>query len=147
VIDRAYVDLADLVERVAEGAPVDSETAPAPTTGNAALLERLVQNLVDNAVRHNVPGGWVRVKTGSSGDAALLEVTNTGPVVPGYEIPGLFEPFRRYPRRPAGGGTAGAGLGLSIVRAIATAHGGEVRAEPNPGGGLVVTVMLPRRLT
>jgi signal transduction histidine kinase len=67
--------------------------------------------------------------------------------VPGYEIPGLFEPFRRYPRRQAGGGPVGgpvgAGLGLSIVRAIVTAHGGEVRAEPNPGGGLVVTVVLP----
>ena len=146
VIDRSYVDLADLVEHVADDASVHAEPGSAPTTGNAVLLERLVQNLVDNAVRYNVPGGWVRVKSGASGDRAVLEVSNTGPVVPGYEIPGLFEPFRRYPRRQAGGGPAGAGLGLSIVRAIVTAHGGEVTAAPNPGGGLIVTVALPRPL-
>jgi signal transduction histidine kinase len=149
VTDRSYVDLADIlvdtVERV--GSTVRTRVEAAPTSGNAALLERLVHNLVDNAIRYNIDGGWVRATSGTLGDSAVLEVRNTGPVVPGYEVSGLFEPFRRYPRDRPAGGTAGAGLGLSIVRAIATAHGGEVRAEPNPGGGLVVTVVLPGRLT
>jgi signal transduction histidine kinase len=153
VIDRAYVDLADIltdtVERMTEsvGPSVEASIRTAPTSGNAALLERLVHNLVDNATRYNADGGWVRVTCGTRPDgAATLTVSNTGPVVPGYEVAGLFEPFRRYPRQRLSGGSAGAGLGLSIVRAIATAHDGAVGAEPNPGGGLIVTVVLPRPL-
>jgi signal transduction histidine kinase len=113
--------------------------------GNPILLERLVHNLVENAVRHNVAeGGWVRVSTGSGPDnSAVLQVSNTGPVVPRYETPSLFEPFRRLGSERLSSTVPGAGLGLSIVRAIARAHGGEVRAEPRDGGGLVVTVTLP----
>jgi signal transduction histidine kinase len=103
-----------------------------------------VQNLVDNGVRHNVAeNGWVRVTTGTRPDgSAVLVVSNTGPVVPRYDVPGLFQPFRRLGTDRLA--TApGAGLGLSIVRAVASAHGGEVHAEPRDGGGLVVTVTLP----
>ncbi|MBX6388678.1 MAG: HAMP domain-containing histidine kinase [Frankia sp.] len=175
IVERSYVDLADIVEHVTEQLPpskvtVLAEPEPAPTTGNPVLLERLVQNLVDNGVRHNIADRtsentpesiadhvaadrWVRVTTRTGPDgSAVLEVSNTGPVVPRYEVPGLFEPFRRLgrdrlsPDRPTGerfGASPGAGLGLSIVRAVARAHGGDVRAEPRDGGGLVVTVTLP----
>jgi signal transduction histidine kinase len=148
VPDRSYVDLADIVDHVTAQVPagavlVNATPDEAPTLGNPALLERLVQNLVENGVRHNVPdGGWVRVGSETRADGTVaVRVANTGPVVPRYELPGLFEPFRRLatPRTSA----PGAGLGLSIVQAIARAHGGEVEAEPRDGGGLVVTVTLP----
>jgi signal transduction histidine kinase len=85
------------------------------------------------------------VATGAGGGRATLTVANTGPVVTPYEIPVLFEPFRRLGRdRAAGGAGRGFGLGLSIVRALARAHGGEVTAVPRDGGGLTVTVSLPR---
>jgi signal transduction histidine kinase len=124
---------------------VDCAPQEAPTTGNAILLERLVHNLVENGVRHNLPdGGWVHVSCGTRADGTVaLTVSNTGPVVPRYEIPRLFEPFRRLGSDRVAAGVPGAGLGLSIVRAVARAHGGQVRAEPRDGGGLVVTVILP----
>jgi signal transduction histidine kinase len=114
----------------------------APTTGDPVLVERLVQNLVENAIRHNHDGGELSVTTRSRDGEAELVVTNTGPVVPPYEVETIFEPFRRL-------GTdrvrsdRGSGLGLSIVRATTTAHGGTVAAEPRAGGGLTVTVRLP----
>ncbi|GIH19146.1 sensor histidine kinase [Rugosimonospora africana] len=152
VAERSFVDLADIVDHVtaqAHAGAVCVEVDPheAPTTGNPVLLERLVQNLVDNAVRYNVSdGGWVRVASGADpAGRAVLVVTNTGPVVPQYEIPSLFEPFRRLGTDRLA--TApGAGLGLSIVRAVARAHGGGVQAEPRDGGGLAVTVTLPAPL-
>jgi signal transduction histidine kinase len=103
------------------------------------LLERMVANLVDNAVRHNVDGGEVAVRTGSGGGSSWLEVANTGPVVPDHAVPGLFEPFRRLAPRVG----RGAGLGLSIVRSVAAAHGGTASARPRDGGGLAVRVELP----
>jgi signal transduction histidine kinase len=103
-----------------------------------------VQNLVENAVRHNVSGGWLSVSSRVGAGHAELTVTNTGPAVAPYDIDAIFEPFRRL-----GGDRVrserGFGLGLSIVRAVARAHGGEVTAAPRDGGGLVVTVRLPRR--
>jgi signal transduction histidine kinase len=148
---REPVDLAALVpgavaavaaEASARGLEVSTETRPAPAEGDPQLLERLVGNLVENAVRHNVDGGWVTVRTGTdAGVGAWLAVLNTGPSVPADEVEELFEPFRR-------GGTArtgsrGAGLGLSIVRAVAVAHGGAVCAAARSEGGLEVTVRLP----
>jgi signal transduction histidine kinase len=143
--ERAYVDLADIVDHVVSSGdyPVRVMAEEAPTSGNPMLLERLVSNLVDNGIRHNLPkDGWVSVRTGAGADDTVrLVVSNTGPVVPRYEIPTLFEPFRRLgPQRLA---TPGVGLGLSIVAAIATAHDGTVVADPRPGGGLTVTVTLP----
>lgn len=148
--ERSFVDLADIVDHVAAQVPpstvtVHAEPGEAPTTGNPVLLERLVQNLVDNGIRHNLPEhGWVRVTSGTRPDgAATLVVSNTGPVVPRYEIPSLFEPFRRLGTERHFSTSPGAGLGLSIVQSVARAHSGDVQAEPRDGGGLIVTVALP----
>lgn len=118
--------------------------------GDAFLLERLIQNLIENAIQYNLPeNGWVSIHTTQSGGSVELVVENTGPVVPAYEIPSLFEPFRRLAatERLAGAArtpiTRGAGLGLSIVRSVAHTHGGEVEATPREGGGLVVRVRFP----
>ncbi|MEU7906666.1 HAMP domain-containing sensor histidine kinase [Actinoplanes sp. NPDC049118] len=139
--ERSYVDLADIASHVSTD-DIRAELGEAATVGDPVLLERLVQNLVENGVRHNLPdGGWVRVVTYTKDGLATLEVSNTGPVVPRYEVETLFEPFRRLGNERLAG--PGAGLGLSIVRAVARAHGGEVHAVPRDGGGLVVTVALP----
>jgi signal transduction histidine kinase len=147
--ERSYVDLSDIAEHVAAQTPsgevtVTAECEEAPTRGEPVLLERLAQNLVENAVRYNTDeDGWVRVTTRRDGDAAILEVANSGPVVPVFEVEGLFEPFRRLGTERLATASKGAGLGLSIVRAIAKAHGGEAFATPRPEGGLTVTVKLP----
>jgi signal transduction histidine kinase len=150
IVERSFVDIADIVDHVADQVPAGPVTvhmvaAEAPTSGNPVLLEHLVQNLVENGVRYNLPAdGWVRVMSGTGPDgSALLEVSNTGPAVPRYEIPSLFEPFRRLGTERLSSTSRGAGLGLSIVRAVARAHGGDVQVEPREGGGLVVTVKLP----
>ncbi|MBT3076380.1 MULTISPECIES: HAMP domain-containing sensor histidine kinase [Streptomyces] len=117
---------------------VDVAARPVGVEGDPVLLDHLVHNLVANAVRHNHPGGTVRVRVGPGG----LEVANTGPVVAPETVPLLFEPFRRArARRHAPG--EGAGLGLSIVASVARAHGGEATATANPGGGLTARVTLP----
>jgi len=144
------VDLAtaaeDAIETAAPGIrrldlQVDMVLKPAPTTGNRRLLERMIGNLVDNAVRHNNPGGWVRVHAGISGGRALVTIANSGPVVPEALLPQLFEPFRRVEERT--GIHDGAGLGLAIVRSIGTAHAADLDARCIPAGGLMVTVTLP----
>ncbi|HVE73918.1 MAG TPA: HAMP domain-containing sensor histidine kinase [Mycobacteriales bacterium] len=140
--EAAAVALSSVAAEIESNAlTVDTSYGAAVVLGDRVLLERLAGNLVENAVRHNVQGGWVRVDTGTLPGAARLQVSNSGPVLAPEEVAGLFEPFRRY-------GTArtarrGAGLGLSIVRAVATAHGGTATAEARAGGGLVVTVDLP----
>jgi signal transduction histidine kinase len=120
---------------------VETALRAAPTSGDSVLLDRLVANLVDNAVRHNPAGGWIQVATGMRGDAAFLAVSNGGPRIPDELAPELFEPFRRLDDR--GGTAAGAGLGLSIVRSVAHAHHGDVIGRPRPAGGLEVSVLLP----
>jgi signal transduction histidine kinase len=145
VTENSYVDLADIVDHVALSTVVKVITEPEEATvaGNPVLLERLVQNLVENGERHNVPDGWVRVRTDTRPDGwVVLEVSNTGPVIPRYEVPKLFEPFHRYGTERLH--SPGVGLGLSIVRAVARAHGGDVRADARDEGGLIVTVTLPR---
>lgn len=119
-------------------------------SGDPFLLERLVQNLLENAIQYNLAAhGWVRIHTETKVDGVALVVENTGPIVPAFEVPGLFEPFRRLAAtdRLAGGGRGGivrgAGLGLSIVRSVANAHNGQVEARPREGGGLVVQVRIP----
>ena len=114
------------------------------------LVERVVGNLLENAVRHNVAGGWLEVCTGpvgaASGDrrreGAELRVASSGPEVAPDRVDELFEPFRRGPVERTGA-ARGSGLGLSIVRAVVLAHGGAVAARPVVGGGLSVTVRLP----
>nr|WP_202439543.1 HAMP domain-containing sensor histidine kinase [Streptomyces sp. SID8356] len=115
------------------------DVAPCPVRGNRLLLSQLVSNLLANAVTYNVPGGSVDITLAEDG---VLVVRNTGPVVSEADIAGFFEPFRRGEGRDRMG--PGSGLGLSIVRSIAVAHGGTVTAVPGPGGGgLAVTVRLP----
>lgn len=147
ITDRSPVNLADVAGHVLDrsvpaGLSVRRDLRPAATAGDPILLERLTQNLVENAVRHNVPGGWLSVSTGTAAGRAQLTVSNTGPVVPAYEIETLFQPFRRLRNERVDGGR-GFGLGLSIVRAVARAHGGDCQALPRDGGGLTVTVTLP----
>jgi len=107
--------------------------------GDPVLLERLISNLVTNAIRYNKPGGWVEVVV--AGEPAL-SVRNTGQNVPAEEVSSLFEPFRRLTADRTNHG-GGAGLGLSIVRSITTAHDGTIHARTRPEGGLIVEVELP----
>jgi signal transduction histidine kinase len=148
------VDLAAVVHRAVDGVAgvagrrclaVTVAAEPARTAGDPDLLDRLVGNLVENAVRHNVDGGWVRVGTRTDGGSAVLTVHNSGPVVDAGAVGELFEPFRRGGRARTASRSAvrGAGLGLSIVRAVTESHGGEVAAHPGTAGGLEVTVRLP----
>jgi signal transduction histidine kinase len=125
------------------GLHVSADIEPAILDGDPLLVQQLVTNLIDNAVRHNVPGGDVRVATGTSDGQAVLSVTNSGPVIPPAEVDRLFQPFQRFGPRPARR-DGGHGLGLSIVHAIATSHGATVAARALPGGGLAVDVTFPR---
>jgi hypothetical protein len=157
---REYVDLAAVVrERLpADGPRVEARLDPAPVLGDPQLIERLVVNLTDNAVRHNLPegqGGWVSVWTGTDASGRpALRIANSGPVIPADQAAGLFQPFRRLgpdrviPRsrlRSGGRGSHrdGLGLGMSIVAAVVAVHGGRVRARTRPHGGLTVEVALP----
>jgi signal transduction histidine kinase len=150
-------DLADVAAGVTAGmnadvtvdALIDTRLDPAPAEGDPRLAESLVANLVGNAVRHNVPGGWATVRTGTAGGRAMLRVSNSGPVIPPAEVGRLFEPFQRLGderiRRQGGRGGGGHGLGLAIVRAIAAAHDAELTAQARPEGGLDITVSFPAR--
>ncbi|NJP53458.1 HAMP domain-containing histidine kinase [Streptomyces sp. SBST2-5] len=152
IVERKPVDLAEVAsqaidqvhtEAEARGVEIRGKREPAVVQGNGVLLERIALNLVQNAVRYNVPeGGWVEVGTEVQHGQAVLTVTNTGPVVPAYEIDNLFEPFRRL-RTERTGSDKGVGLGLSIARSVARAHGGHIYAQPREGGGLVMRVTLP----
>jgi signal transduction histidine kinase len=122
---------------------LETHLEAAITEGDPALIERLIANLVDNAVRHNIEGGRVEVSTRQQGDRALLIVENTGQLIAPEEIETMFEPFRRLGPARTGTDQGQHGLGLSIVRAIADAHGAEIDAHPRPGGGLSMTVAFP----
>jgi signal transduction histidine kinase len=125
------------------GIRIDAVTETAPLDGDRLLTERLVANLLTNAIRHNLADGRVEVSTGVKDGRAVLTVTNTGPPVPSADIDRLFQPFQRLDRRRATF-KDGHGLGLSIVRAIATAHDATVAAHPRPDGGLCVLVTFPQ---
>jgi signal transduction histidine kinase len=149
---REPVDLASTVASAWHGVRAEAEprgitptfhAAPAPAVGDPALLERVAGNLLENAVRHNVDGGWIDVRTSATPDWATLRVSSSGALIDAGRVGELFEPFRR-------GGVdrtaqTGTGLGLSIVRAVVIAHHGQVSAAPVPDGGLSVTVHLPVR--
>jgi signal transduction histidine kinase len=121
---------------------VNARLAEAPILGDARLAERLAVNLVTNAIVHNVPGGWIEIATGMSGSSVILSVANTGPVIPPAEVPRLFEPFKRLCADRIGGHN-GVGLGLSIAKAIAGAHDGQLSAHALPGGGLEIQARFP----
>jgi len=158
IADPIPVDLADIACHIitesvgaAHSANIDirADLRSAPVTGDSMLLERLAQNLLDNAIRYNLPEhGEITVMTDTVQDNAQLIVENTGPAVPSYEIPSLLEPFRRLPatERRADSTTStgrGVGLGLSIVRSVAHAHGGDVQVTSRDDGGLNVRIWLP----
>ncbi len=124
------------------GLHVHTAIQPAELDGDPLLVQQLATNLIDNAVRHNIPGGDIQVATATSDAGAVLSVTNSGKVIPAAEVDRLFQPFQRLGPRPARR-DGGHGLGLSIVRAIAAAHGGTITARPRPGGGLAIDVTFP----
>jgi signal transduction histidine kinase len=124
------------------GVDVEARLGPAAVTGDPVLLERCAVNLLENAVKYNVGDGRVWVRTGVRDGEAFLQVVNTGRPVPSYEVATIFEPFRRL-RADRTGSRDGAGLGLSIVRAVVAAHGGAIDTVPRPDGGLSITVRLP----
>jgi signal transduction histidine kinase len=121
---------------------IETEIEPAATIGDPRLLERLIGNLVENGVRHNVTGGWLRVSTGETDERAWLHVSNGGAVIAAADVDSLFEPFRRGGRLRTA--TRGAGLGLAIVRLIVDAHHGRLQAAAPPFGGLAIRIELPR---
>ncbi|NLT36334.1 MAG: HAMP domain-containing protein [Gaiellales bacterium] len=162
---REEVDLAEMATRVVDGKrgeavlrhlSVDATLQPASVVGDPVLLERMIANLVENAIRHNLDHGFVRVETGmekptglrrqhAAGvgtSAAWLRVSNGGSIIPPEDAGRLFERFYRRDRSRSRS-TGGFGLGLSIVKAVAEAHEGSVTAVAPPEGGLVVTVRLP----
>jgi signal transduction histidine kinase len=139
------VDLSGTAQAAIASAPPGDVTinhglAPASLWGDRALIERLVGNLVDNAIRHNVQDGWILVETSSNGHEATLRVANSGPALPPERVDELFVPFHRM---AVDRGRDGYGLGLSIVAAIVDAHHGSRAARALPAGGLEVTVVLP----
>ncbi|MEU6037510.1 HAMP domain-containing sensor histidine kinase [Actinomadura sp. NPDC047616] len=141
--DVARSAVAQLDRQAADGElTVEVDARPATVVGDPVLLERCAVNLVENAVKYNVPGGRVWVSTGEENGAAVLRVANTGRTVPSYEVGAIFEPFRRL-RGDRVGSAEGAGLGLSIVAAVVRAHGGVIETLPRPDGGLAITVRLP----
>jgi signal transduction histidine kinase len=120
---------------------VRGDLTTAVVSGDQALVRRLIGNLLDNALAYNRPGGSVDVHTWTPDGSAVLSIANSGPVISADDLESLFEPFRRLGDARTRG--QGNGLGLSIVRAIAEAHGATVDAVPRPGGGLAVTVSFP----
>jgi signal transduction histidine kinase len=150
VTESVPLDLGELAAVVAgravehaeeRGVKVVLSLSPAVSRGDPVLLEQVLHNLIDNAIRYNRPDGWVEVHTNRTLSGVDVVVTNTGAVISAHEVPLLFEPFRRLHDRV--GSAGGSGLGLSIVRAVARAHGGDTVAFPRPGGGLAVRVTLP----
>lgn len=149
------LDLADTVAEVVaarrqdagrRGIRMHTALDRAPATADPDLIERLVVNLIDNAVRHNAPGGWVEISTTTTATGGTIRVSNSGPVVPPGELDALFQPFRqagnRRTRHPDGHGH---GLGLAIVRSIAEAHDATLDARARPAGGLDIEIGFPEK--
>ena len=144
-------DLADICRAVTARSTTDGERLglhietvlrPAPLDGDPRLIESLVANLVDNATGHNVKGGSVHISTDTIDGAAVLRVTNSGPIIPPGQVDRLFQPFQRLDPGRAHHQN-GHGLGLAIVRAIVTTHRATITADPVPTGGLSVVVTFP----
>ncbi len=148
---REHLDLAALASKAllareseAAGRDLDvrATLSTAPAAGDPRLVERLIANLIDNAIRHNIPQGQVEITTGTRHQHAFLAITNSGPTIPPEEVPRLLQPFQRlHGTRTTH--TSGNGLGLAIVDAITAAHRATLTAQPRPGGGLTVEVTFP----
>jgi signal transduction histidine kinase len=156
--ERKPVDLTEVARQAmeqtradaaAKGVRLSSTLPPRPgqviVWGNGVLLERVALNLIQNGVKYNAPtDGWVDVQVHTAPDGAgELVVGNSGPVVPGYEVEHIFEPFRRGKGRERTHSDKGVGLGLSIVRSVVRAHGGSIEAVPRNEGGLLIRVRIP----
>jgi signal transduction histidine kinase len=147
------LDLAQIAETVLaqhsheaqrRGIHIDTTLVPAPSTGDPRLVELLLTNLVDNALRHNTTAGHIEVSTISGQGRSTITVSNTGPTIAADEVKRLFRPFQqRGPERIRHANGHGLGLGLVIVQAIAQAHGAKITARPNPEGGLDIEVSFP----
>jgi signal transduction histidine kinase len=135
----AAEDALDAIDR--RDIEVEAALEPAVARGDRVLIERMIANLVENAVRHNRPGGWVGIRTLQRDDDAVFEIANTGPDVAADQIPTLFEPFARAEQRL--NSSDGVGLGLSIASAIARSHHATISARPRDGGGLELSVRVP----
>jgi signal transduction histidine kinase len=149
---REPIDLAAVASHVvgahegqaaARGVDLELSTEPASLSGERRLIERLVSNLVDNAIRHNTRGGSARIAVRRDGDGVNLAVANTGPLVPAEEIDRLLQPFQRLAGDRADHGE-GLGLGLSIVEAIVNAHDAVLGIRPGEHGGLEIVVLFAR---
>jgi signal transduction histidine kinase len=150
------VDLAQLTEHALPtlrsesnqlGLQIATKLEPAPTTGDPRLLERLITNLIENAIHHNTPHGHVQITTANNEHHACLTVTNSGPVIPAGDVQRLFQPFQRLGAARTRHTDDGYGLGLSIVKAIADGHHAELRGEARPEGGLTIQVSFPTQPT
>ncbi len=119
-----------------------SEPGGAWVAGSQALISRMVENVIDNAVSHNTDGGWIRITSGTADGRASLVVENGGPVLEQDQVRELSQPFRRIGADRTGS-DSGSGLGLSIVAAIAEAHGGSLDLQARPEGGLRARIQLP----
>jgi signal transduction histidine kinase len=141
-LDLATITLERLRAVDRDGLELDASLLPAATSGDPRLVERLVANLVDNAVKHNVPNGTVTVTTEARDGRAVLTVENTGPAVEPAALDRLFQPFQRLHAERTGTPN-GSGLGLSIVYAIATAHDASITVRSRTGGGLRIEISFP----
>jgi signal transduction histidine kinase len=142
---RQEVDLATAAQDVLDTAGpgdrrVHATLEPAVISGDPVLAERLIANLVDNAIRYNFPGGDIWISIRAMAGSSLLTVANTGPVISPADAGRIFQPFQRLHDRTSHDGS---GLGLAIVDSVAAIHGATIDARPNPGGGLVVDVTFP----
>jgi signal transduction histidine kinase len=139
------VDLGELVREVIDDTDLDGlrlELAlrPARLLGDRQLMRTMAANLIDNAVRHNTADGWIEIRTGTAGEEARLEISNSGAAITAEEAASLTEPFRRLGTARTGDGL---GLGLSIAASVAQAHGGQLAIHPLRRGGLQVSIRLP----
>jgi len=125
-----------------QGLRIETSLSPGTLLADPDLIERLVANLLDNAVQHNIPAGTIELTTGTRDGRAVLSVANSGPAIPPAQIDQLFQPFQRLGAIRTNH-SSGHGLGLSIVRAIATAHGATLTAHARPEGGLHIEVTFP----
>jgi signal transduction histidine kinase len=145
---RQLVDLAAITATAAaaadhDGLVLDTALLPAHTTGNPRLVERLVANLLSNAIGHNIDGGNVSITTETRDGHAVLTVSNTGPTIPASELERIFQPFQRLDPNRANNNGHGLGLGLSIVQAIANAHEATITTRAQPDGGLQIQISFP----
>ncbi|HEX4403075.1 MAG TPA: HAMP domain-containing sensor histidine kinase [Galbitalea sp.] len=144
---REVVDLATVAEDVLDATDLGDRQLhvalePAVVSGDPVLIEHLVANLVDNAIRYNIPGGEIWISTGTHEGSSQLNVANTGPFIDAEDVDRIFQPFQRLNDRTS---HHGFGLGLAIVASISAIHGGTATAQPRVDGGLSVTIAIPSK--